>query len=92
MLDETVFESLSQTWKAGWQNLPPLALDVNEVAVFNLFAKSCCRDDKDEGRIRSPLSWRLGEWHALGTDVSQIHDGDLCDHAHHYVNNGDLIP
>ena len=30
------------------------------------------------------------EWRALGRAISQIHDGDLCDHADDCVNNGDL--
>ena len=30
------------------------------------------------------------EWRTLGRNVLQIHDGDLCDHAHDCVNIGGL--
>ena len=41
--------------------------------------------DEDKGRVHSPTSqgaWAHDEPWAT-CDVSQIHDGDLCDHAHH---------
>ena len=70
----------------GWNCLRLLSLDLEGRPAES----SSVALDIDEVAVSISSPSLAAKWRALGPDISQIHDGDLCDHAHDCVNNGDL--